>query len=91
MTGVQTCALRSIMDASQNPFLRSACSMVELALAVAVSAALESSQNQDRSEQVLMHTNLVNAVEDGDIKLAQKCMELIIESEREMSLMPTKL
>ena len=82
---------RLIMDASRNLFLRSACSMVELALAVAVSAALENSQNQDRREQVLMHTNLVNAIEDGDIKLAQKCMALIIESEREMSLMPTKL
>ena len=77
---------RLIMDASQNPFLRSACSMVELSLAVAVSASLELSADFDRSDQVRHHSELVTAIENGDRAQASAVMNAIIDAERALSL-----
>ena len=77
---------RLIMDASQNPFLRSACSMVELSLAVAVSASLELSAAFDRSDQIRQHADLVSAVENGNRAQARDAMEAIISAERALSL-----
>ena len=77
---------RLIMDASQNPFLRSACSMVELSLAVAISASIKGTSNFDRSDQIRQHTALVTAVENGDRHGAQSAMAAIIDAERELSL-----
>jgi DNA-binding FadR family transcriptional regulator len=77
---------RLIMDASQNPFLRSACSMVELALAVTVSATLEVAPAFDRSEQIRQHGVLVAAVESGDRDAARGAMGAIIDAERALSL-----
>ena len=76
---------RLIMDASQNPFLRSACSMVELSLAVAVSASIEAT-GFDRSAQIRQHAALVTAVENGDRDAACAAMAAIIDAERELSL-----
>ena len=78
---------RLIMDASQNPFLRSACSMVELSLAVAISASLELSAAFDRSDQISQHGTLVAAVESGDSPKAEAVMGAIIEAERKLSLL----
>lgn len=77
---------RLIMDASQNPFLRSACSMVELALAVTVSASIELVPAFDRSDQIRQHNDLVSAVEHGDRDSARAAMASIIEAERGLSL-----
>lgn len=77
---------RLIMDASQNPFLRSACSMVELSLAVTVSASIEVDPEFDRSEQVRQHGVLVATVENADAAGARQAMAAIIEAERRLSL-----
>jgi DNA-binding FadR family transcriptional regulator len=77
---------RLIMDASQNPFLRSACSMVELSLAVAVSASMEVDAVFDRSEQIRQHNLLVSTVENADRDAARLAMAEIIRTERELSL-----
>jgi DNA-binding FadR family transcriptional regulator len=77
---------RLIMDASQNPFLRSACSMVELSLAVAISASLELPGDFERSGQVRRHGMLVAAIETGDATAASTCMGAIIDDERNLAL-----
>ena len=77
---------RLIMDASQNPFLRSACSMVELSLAVAVSASIELDPAFDRSAQIGQHNTLVGAVESADRNAARSAMAAIIDAERILSL-----
>jgi DNA-binding FadR family transcriptional regulator len=77
---------RLIMDASQNPFLRSACSMVELSLAVTVSASIEIAPTFDRSDQIRQHNTLVSAVENGDRDAARGAMATIIDAERALSL-----
>ena len=77
---------RLILDASLNPFLRSACGMVELALAVSVSASLEVSPDHDRSEQVRQHFTLLTAIENSDQIGARIAMAEIVDSERMMSL-----
>ena len=80
---------RLIMDASQNPFLRSACSMVELALAVASAATLETTPSFDRSDLVRQHSDLVHTIELGDDAAARTAMAAIIDSERLLSLATT--
>ena len=77
---------RLIMDASRNPFLRSACSMVELSLAVTVSASLEMTPAFDRGDQIRQHNTLVSAVENADSKAARAAMAVIIDAERDLSL-----
>ena len=77
---------RLIMDASQNPFLRSACSMVELSLAVTVSASLEVAPAFDRTEQISQHVTLVAAIEIGDRDAARDAMAAIIDADRNLSL-----
>ncbi len=77
---------RQVMDASQNPFLRSACGMVELSLAVAVAATLESSPGFDFGGQIDRHASLVAAIETSDIATARKLMDEIIGIERGMAL-----
>jgi DNA-binding FadR family transcriptional regulator len=77
---------RLIMDASQNPFLRSACSMVELSLAVTVSATIEADPIFDRSDQIRQHNLLVATVESADRDGACKAMAAIIDAERDLSL-----
>ena len=77
---------RLIMDASQNPFLRSACSMVELSLAVMVPASMEVAPAFDRGDQIRQHSALVAAVESGDREGARSAMAAIIEAERDLSL-----
>jgi DNA-binding FadR family transcriptional regulator len=77
---------RLIMDASQNPFLRSACSMVELSLAVTVSASIEVDPAFDRSEQIRQHNLLVTTVENADRDGARGAMAAIIDAERDLSL-----
>lgn len=76
---------RLIMDASQNPFLRSACSMVELALAVAVAASMEVTPDFDRTDQIRQHGTLVAAVENGDKDAARAAMSAIIDTEHLLS------
>ena len=76
---------RLVMDASQNPFLRSACSMVELALAVAVAASMEVRPAFDRTEQIRQHATLVAAVENGDKEAARVAMSAIIDTEHLLS------
>lgn len=78
---------RLIMDASQNPFLRSACSMVELSLAVAISASIEVVPDFDRSEQIRQHAALVAAVENADSSAARLAMAAIIDTERDLALL----
>jgi DNA-binding FadR family transcriptional regulator len=80
---------RLIMDSSQNPFLRSASSMVELALAVAVAATLEMPTAFDRSEQINQHSELVAAIERGNVSDARRVMDAIVESERALSMRTT--
>jgi DNA-binding FadR family transcriptional regulator len=77
---------RLIMDASRNPFLRSACSMVELSLAVTVSASIEIARDFDRSEQIRQHSVLVAAIEGADNPGARAAMAGIIDTERAISL-----
>jgi DNA-binding FadR family transcriptional regulator len=77
---------RLIMDASQNPFLRSACSMVELSLAVAVSASIEVAPDFDRSDQIRQHNTLVASIENADSDAARAAMASIIDAERTLSL-----
>ena len=76
---------RLIMDASQNPFLRSACSMVELALAVAVAASMEVTPAFDRTDQIRQHATLVSAIENGDSTAARAAMAAIVDTEHLLS------
>lgn len=80
---------RLIMDASQNPFLRSASSMVELALAVAISATLEMPQPFNRGEQIDQHAALVSAIENGDSDDARHSMAVIVDAELAFSTFTT--
>ena len=60
--------------------------MVELSLAVTVSASQEVAPEFDRSDQIRQHSKLVSAIENGDADAANLAMAEIIDAERALSL-----